>query len=86
MSTCGKTIMHRISYESKYADHFDNTKFNELLRLAILHQLFHFLPLIDEANKERQNALALNKKILAKNCWTRLIMTLLGQSVLDSMR
>ena len=86
VSTCGKTITHRISYESKYADHFDNTAFNELPRPAILHQLFHFLPLVDEANKERQNALALEKKILTKNCWTRLITTLLGQSVLDLMR
>ena len=86
VSTCDKTITHRISYESKYADHFDNTAFNELPRPAILHQLFHFLPLVDEANKERQNALELEKKLLTKNCWTRLITTLLGQSVLDMMR
>ena len=86
VSTCGKTITHRISYESKYADHFDNTAFNELPRPAILHQLFHFLPLVDEANKKRQNALALEKKLLTKNCWTRLITTLLGQSVLNMMR
>ena len=52
----------------------------------MLHQLFYFLPLVDEANKERQNALALEKKPLTKNCWSRLITTLFGQSVLDLMR
>ena len=86
VSTCGKTITHRMTYQLKYADQFDNTEFNDLPRPAVLHQLFHFLPLIDEANKERQNALALEKKIITKNCRSRLITTLLGQCVLDCMR
>ena len=86
VSTCGKTIRHKIDYKSKFADQFDNTDWNFLPRPAILHQLFNFLPLIDEANKERQNALALEKKILTKNCWCRLITTLVGQCVLDVMR
>ena len=70
MSTCDKTITHKIRHESNYADQFDNTEFNELPRQAVLHQLFNFLPLTNEANKECQNALALEKKILTKNCWT----------------
>ena len=51
VSTCGKTITYKIRYESKYADEFGNTEFNELLRPAVLQQLFNFLSLIDEANK-----------------------------------
>ena len=86
MSTCDKTITHKIRHESNYADQFDTTEFNELPRPAILHQLFNFLPLIDKANNERQNALALEKKILTKKCWIRLITALIGQSVLDLMR
>ena len=53
VSTCGKTIRHKIDYQSKYANQFDNTEWNNLPRPVVLHQLFHFLPLIDEANKER---------------------------------
>ena len=77
VSTCGKMVTHKIKYRSKYANQFDNTEFNKLSRPAVLYQLFNFLPLIDKANKERQNALALEKKILTKNCWNRLITTLI---------
>ena len=73
VSTCGKTVRHATNYRSKYADAYDNTSANELPRPAVLHQLFHFLPLIDETNKERQNSLALEKKWPTKNCWTRVI-------------
>jgi hypothetical protein len=86
VSTCGKTIRHQIDYHSKFVDAFDNTTYKELPRPAVLHQTFHFLPLIDEANKERQSTLALEKKWLTKNCWTRVITSLVGESVVDMMR
>ena len=86
VSTCGKTVQHATSYRSKYADSYDNTSANELPRPAVLHQLFHFLPLIDETNKERQNSLALEKKWPTKNCWTRVITCLTGECVVDLMR
>ena len=86
VSTCGKTIRHSVDYRAKFADQFDNTSANEYPRPAILHQLFHFLPLIDETNKERQSALALEKKWPTKNCWTRVITSLVGKCVVDLMR
>ena len=67
VSTCGKMVTHKIKYRSKYANQFDNTEFNKLSRPAVLYQLFNFLPLIDKANKERQNALALEKKIFTSS-------------------
>ena len=54
------------SRQSKYGNQFDNTPFNKLPRLVILHQPFYFLPLINEANKKRQNTLALEKIFLKK--------------------
>jgi len=86
VSTSGKTIRHKIDYHSKFVDAFDNTTYKELPRPAVLHQAFHFLPLIDEANKERQSTLALEKKWLTKNCWTRVITSLVGECVVDMMR
>ena len=86
VSTCGKTIRHRIDYHSKFVDAFDNTTYKELPRPAAVHQVFHFLPLVDEANKERQSSLALEKKWLTKNCWTRVITSLVGECVVEVMR
>ena len=86
VSTSGKTIRHKIDYHSKFVDAFDNTTYKELPRPASLHQAFSFLPLIDEANKERQSTLALEKKWLTKNCWTRVITSLVGECVVDMMR
>ena len=86
VSAIGKTNRHRIDYHSKFVDAFNNTTYKELPRLAVLYQAFHFLPLIDEANKERQSTLALEKKWLTKNCWTRVITSLVGECVVDMMR
>ena len=85
VSTSGKMIRHRIDYHSK-VDAFDNTTYKELPRPVVLHQAFRFLPLIDEANKERQSTLALEKNWRTKNCWTRVITSLVGEYVVDMMR
>ena len=58
----------------------------ELPRPTIAHLLYEFLPLIDEHNKTRQSALALEKVWMTKNCWVRLITTFLGMSVVDMQR
>ncbi len=44
--------------------------------------LYEFLSLIDEHNKSRQNALALEKFWLTKKCWVRLLTTFLGMAVI----
>ena len=84
--TSKKTIYHQIDYYLKFFDAFENTTYKELSRPAVLHEAFHFLPLIDKANKERQSTLALKKKWLTKNCWTRVITLLVGECVVDMMR
>ena len=54
--------------------------------MTVAHMLYEFLPLIDEHNKARQNALAVEKHWLTKNCWTRILTTFLGMSVVDLQR
>jgi len=44
---------------------------------------YEFLPLIDEHNTACQNALALEKYLLTKNCWFRTMTTFLGMSLID---
>lgn len=58
----------------------------ELPRPTIAHMLYEFLPLIDEHNKARQNALALEKVWLTKDPWFRIMTTLLGMAVVDLQR
>ena len=86
VSTCGKTIRHIEDYYSKFSDGYDNKETNAYPRPAIAHQIWHFLPLIDEFNKERQKMLALEKKWPTRNCWTRCITSMTGQCVVDLMR
>ena len=62
ISTCGKTVRHFEDYHSKFSDEYDNKDTNAYPRPAIAHQVYHFLPLVDEFNKERQKNLALEKK------------------------
>ena len=49
------------------------------------HNTDHFLPLINEYNKERQNILALEKKWPTRNCWTTCITSITGQCVVNLM-
>jgi hypothetical protein len=58
----------------------------ELPHPTVAHMLYGFLPLIDENNKARQNSLALEMHWLTKNCWTRILTTFLGMSVVDLQR
>ena len=48
--------------------------------------VYDFLPLIDEHNKQRQNILGLEMKWPTKCCWFRLLVTLVGMSVVDLYR
>jgi hypothetical protein len=86
ISSCGTTVMHEHPYLSRYEDDFGNVQEKELPRPTVAHMLYEFLPLIDEHNKARQNALALEKCWLTKNCWVRLITTFLGMAVIDLLR
>lgn len=86
VSSCGTTVQHDTPYRSKFDDGFGNTDFRELPRPAIAHFLYEFLPLIDEHNKTRQNALALEKCWLIKDCWFRVATTLTGMAVVDLQR
>ena len=86
VSSCGKTVRHSEDYRSKYSDEYDNKCTHDYARPAVAHQLYHFLPLIDEFNKERQKTLALEKKWPTRNCWRRCVTSIIGQCVVDVMR
>ena len=86
VSSCGKTVMHTDPYISRFEDEYGNVQEKELPRPTVAHMLYEFLPLIDEHNKARQNALALEKHWLTKKCWTRILTTFLGMSVVDLQR
>ena len=86
VSSCGTTVQHEKAYISRFEDEYGNVQEKELPRPTIAHFLYEFLPLIDEHNKTRQSALALEKVWLTKNCWTRLMTTFLGMSVVDLQR
>jgi hypothetical protein len=78
--------MHKEAYISRFEDEYGNVQEKELPRPAVAHFLYEFLPLIDEHNKARQSALALEKKWLTKNPWTRILTTFLGMAVVDLQR
>ena len=86
ISTCGSTEPSPIKYESKFEDDWGNTSFKEVLRPNMLHFLYEYLPLIDEHNKQQQSLWALEKRWLTKNCWFRLVTTIVGMSVVDMHR
>ena len=72
VSSRGKTVIHKDAYVSLFEDEFGNVMEKELPGPTIAHMLYEFLCLIDEHNKTRQNALALesagyNKELLGKN-------------------
>ena len=86
ISLCGKMVMHEEPYLSRYEDDYGNVQEKELPRPTVAHMLYEFLPLIDEHNKSRQNALALEKCWLTKNCWVCLLTKFLGMAVIDLLR
>ena len=86
VSTCGTTIRHEIDYRTSFDDGFGNISSKPLPRPSIAHFLYEFLPLIDEHNKARQSALALEEKWPTKCCWFRLLTTFIGMAVVDVQR
>jgi len=85
-STCGKTVRHSVNYQSSFEDAYGNVATKELARPAVAHMLYEFLPLIDEHNKARQSALALEKCWPTKSGWFRVITTLVGMAAVDLQR
>jgi hypothetical protein len=70
-------------YLSYFEDDYDNVSSKEISRPELAHLLYDYLPLIDEHNKQRQRILGLEKRWPSRNCWFRLLTTLLGMSVAD---
>ena len=58
----------------------------ELSRPAIVHNAYHFLPLIGEFNKDRQRNLALEKCWPTRSCWTGTITSMLCECVTNLVR
>ena len=75
-----------MKYRSKFEDDWGNVEVKELNRPKICHYLYEFLPLIDEHNKQRQSILSIERKWATKNCWFRLLTSVLGFSVVDMHR
>jgi hypothetical protein len=86
VSTCGDTSTHEEKYMSAYEDDWGRIQYKMLDRPRIAHFLYEYLPLIDEHNKQRQNLLNLERKWCTKDCWFRLLTTLVGMSVVDMHR
>ncbi len=86
LSTCGKTTPHPVKYQTHFEDAYGNTTFREIDRPHVAHFLYDYLPLIDEHNKQRQSLLALEESWPTKDCWFRLLTTLLGMCVVDMHR
>jgi hypothetical protein len=60
--------------------------YKEIQRPQICHFLYEYLPLIDEHNKQRQSYLALERCWPTRCCWFRLLVTIVGMSVVDFHR
>ena len=86
VSTCGSTARSDKTYRSHFENEFGDVDFKDLPRPKLADFLYEFLPLIDEHNRMRQDRLALEKCWPTKNCWFRLIITLLGMCVVDLQR
>jgi hypothetical protein len=86
VSTCGRTDPHPVRYRSNFEDDYGVTTYKELLRPHICHFLYEYLPLIDEHNKQRQSLLNLERCWTTKDCWMRLVTTIVGMSVVDFQR
>ena len=86
VSSCGTTVRHEQNYFSKFENEFGQVEVKELPRPAIAHMLYEFLPLIDEHNRQRQGILSMERKWPTKNCWMRIITTLIGMAVVDVQR
>ncbi len=83
VTTCGSTHPAVNSYETHFEDEFGVVQTRKIRRPRILEWVYDYLPLLDEHNKQRQSLLRLEKKWPTKNCWFRLITTLVGMSIVD---
>ena len=70
-------------YTSYFEDDYGNVSSKELCQPKIAHLLFDYLPLIDEHNKQQQKILGLEMKWPMRNCWFRLLTTLVGMCMVD---
>jgi hypothetical protein len=86
LSTCGSTKASPRPYLTHFEDEFGGVQYKEIPRPEICEFLYEFLPLIDEHNKQRQSLLNLEKSWPTKDCWFRLLTTLLGMSCVDFHR
>ena len=57
VSSCWKTVMHTDPLTWCFEDEYGNVQEKELPCPPVAHMLYEFLPLIDEHNTARQNAL-----------------------------
>ena len=71
---------------SNYEDEYGNVCFKEINRPEVIHFLYEFLPIIDEHNKQRQSILCLERKWATRDCWFRLLTTMVGFSIVNMHR
>jgi hypothetical protein len=86
LSTCGSTRPAEKMYMSYFEDDYGNVGSKEISRPELAHLLYDYLPLIDEHNKQRQKILGLERKWPTRNCWFRLLTTLMGMCIVDMHR
>jgi hypothetical protein len=86
VSTCGRTDPHPIKYQSNFENDVGAVSYKEIDRPWIAHFLYDYLPLIDEHNKQRQSLLHLERIWQTRDCWFRMVTTLLGMSIVDMHR
>lgn len=86
ISTVGDTSPATVSYKTNFTNDFGEITSKSIPRPDLCDFIFGFLPVIDNHNKSRQHYLKLEKKWPTKDCWFRLICTLVGMSVVDLYR
>ena len=86
ISTTGNTLPSRDTYRTQFEDEFGCVSYKDIPRPVFADLLYDFLPLIDEHNKQRQNILNLERCWPTRNVWFRLIVTIVGMSVVDFHR
>jgi hypothetical protein len=86
LSTFGSTRPAEKMYQSYFEDDYGNVGSKEISRPELVHLLYDYLPLIDEHNKQRRKNLGLEQKWPTRNCWFRLLTTLLGMCIVDMHR
>ena len=86
ISSFGNTDPSPTLYKSNFEDDFGGVSFKMIPRPKLATFLYGYLPIIDEHNKQRQNLLNLEYKWPTKQCWVRLMISLVGFSVTNLYR